>query len=100
MQTRGSKPKNDEGTSKSAAHATVAARRFLRTHGATDFIERACGVKVAPATLRKLRSVGGGPKFYKAMGRAYYEEAALFAWVMSKRSRVVGKFSDLPSRMA
>jgi hypothetical protein len=39
------------------------------------------GVKRSPATLRKLRCLGGGPPYRVFSGRPYYTEADLAAWI-------------------
>jgi hypothetical protein len=71
-----------------SARDTAAASQFLRQSG----------VPVAPTTLRKLRCIGGGPAFYKALGRVLYEERALIEWAQSKRSPEVNSTSELPLR--
>jgi hypothetical protein len=41
----------------------------------------ALGVKRTPATLRKLRCIGGGPPYRIFNGRPYYTEEELVAWI-------------------
>lgn len=53
---------------------TVAASRYLAEHGFPH----------APATLAKLRCVGGGPLFLKHGSRVRYRPSALNAWLQSR----------------
>lgn len=46
------------------------------------------GFRTAPATLNKLRCVGGGPAFERFGSRPVYQEADLLAWA---RQRTTGK---------
>ncbi len=65
------------------------------------FLWDECGVRIAPKTLQKLRSVGGGPNFYKGYGgRVFYEPASLCAWAAATRSPTVASTSELPPRAA
>jgi hypothetical protein len=50
---------------------TAAAARWLTDHG----------IRRSPITIKKLRSIGGGPSFRVLNGRAYYTEPDLVAWV-------------------
>lgn len=44
------------------------------------------GYKITPAYLQKLRSVGGGPEFFRWGRRVFYSEQALLDWVVSRTS--------------
>ena len=44
----------------------------------------ALGVRRSPATLRKLRTVGGGPPYRHLNGRAFYTERDLVEWISSR----------------
>jgi hypothetical protein len=53
------------------------------------------GFKTAPATLRKLRCVGGGPEF-ELFGRIpVYTDSALLNWALSRTRGPVRSTSDL-----
>ena len=39
------------------------------------------GIKRSPATLRKLRCIGGGPPYRIFSGRPYYTDDDLVAWI-------------------
>lgn len=53
------------------------------------------GIPYAPATLEKLRCVGGGPRFRKYGPRVRYDRADLDAWADSKISDPVSSTSEL-----
>ena len=42
------------------------------------------GVRRSPATLRKLRTLGGGPPYRRLNGRAFYTERDLVQWISSR----------------
>jgi hypothetical protein len=52
------------------------------------------GVRRTRATLRKLRCIGGGPKFRRLNGRAYYIECDLVGWIEARLSEPVGSTSE------
>ncbi len=45
------------------------------------FIKSEWGIDIAPSTLAKYASIGGGPNFTKFKRRVYYSEADLARWV-------------------
>lgn len=51
---------------------------------AAEYLLEAHGVSVAVATLNKLRSVGGGPKFQKFGRAVLYRREDLDSWAMEK----------------
>ena len=55
---------------------TAAAARWLTDHG----------IRRSPITIKKLRSIGGGPRFRVLNGRAYYSEPDLIDWVSERLS--------------
>jgi len=63
---------------------TGAASHWLRGHG----------VRRAPATLRKLRCIGGGPLYRLFNGRPYYTEQDLVDWVEARLSTPRGNTSE------
>jgi hypothetical protein len=58
---------------------------LLDTERAAAELEK-MGVRRSPKTLRKLRSVGGGPKFRILNHKPYYTEADLIAWIEERLS--------------
>ena len=44
----------------------------------------ALGIRRSPTTLRKLRTVGGGPPYRHLNGRAYYTDRDLVDWISSR----------------
>lgn len=45
-----------------------------------------CGVPRSPATLRKLRCVGGGPRFRRLNGKPLYATEDLDGWIEERLS--------------
>ena len=79
-------------------HAAFARRSrtvALDERAAADFLWQECGVVFRPATLRKRRCVGGGPPFFKAGRRVFYEPEPLRAWGFAQRSPNVTSTSEL-----
>jgi hypothetical protein len=58
------------------------------------------GVRRSPKTLRKLRCVGGGPKFRRLNGRPYYTGRDLVAWVEARLTAPVGSTSEADAARA
>ena len=76
----------------------VPALAFLRTP------EAALRVGLTPATLEKLRVVGGGPPFYRVgPKRILYDPADLDTWVRSKKfastSQRIGPATDAAAQI-
>jgi hypothetical protein len=63
---------------------TAAAAKWLTAHG----------VHRTPATLRKLRCIGGGPQFRRLNCRPYYTECDLVAWIEKRLTAPVGSTSE------
>jgi hypothetical protein len=63
---------------------TAAAAHWLTAHG----------VRRTPATLRKVRCIGGGPKFRRLNGKPYYTEADLITWIEERLTEPVGSTSE------
>ena len=58
------------------------------TDGASDYLEKEHGIRRAPATLRKLRLVGGGPFFYRLSGNTVlYSAEDLDRWVEERLTK-------------
>jgi hypothetical protein len=74
--------------------ATKAPKVRLRTAEASSYLIETHGLPVAPATLNKLRVVGGGPAFQR-FGRAIlYHCDALDAWALAKLGQPLQSTSD------
>lgn len=56
--------------------------------------EAAAYVRRAPQTLAKLRSIGGGPPYYKIGRNVYYDRVDLDAWLDSRRRRSTAPTED------
>jgi hypothetical protein len=66
----------------------------LDTRAASAFLT-ASGYTTAPATLNKLRCIGGGPVFAKFGRRPLYSQAALLEWVRARTTHPLRSTSDL-----
>ncbi len=66
-----------------AGPATLQACRF-DPPGASIYLLKIHGIRIAPATLNKLRSIGGGAEFQKFGRSVYYVQAALDDWALAK----------------
>jgi hypothetical protein len=67
------------------------------TRGASAFLAER-GYKTAPATLNKMRCVGGGPEFELFGRRPLYTEKALLEWVQARTTPPLRSTSD-PARV-
>jgi hypothetical protein len=65
----------------------------LDTRGASTFLT-AIGYTTAPATLNKLRCIGGGPIFEKFGRRPLYSETSLLSWVRGRTTHPLRSTSD------
>jgi hypothetical protein len=67
--------------------------RFFDTAAASAWLgER--GIRRSPKTLRKLRVIGGGPRFRRLNGQVFYTEAALEEWLRERVSPEYGSTSE------
>src|SRR5262245_54656714 len=66
----------------------------LNTRQAAAFLT-ASGYATAPATLNKLRCIGGGPAFEKFGRRPLYSQSSLLQWVQSRTSHPLRSTSDV-----
>lgn len=69
-------------------------RPNLRRREASEYLELAWGLTVAPTTLAKLASIGGGPCFYRGMGRPIYPREELDKFAIARRGRLLRSTSD------
>jgi hypothetical protein len=65
----------------------------LDTREASAFLT-AIGYATAPATLNKLRCIGGGPLFEKFGRRPLYSETSLLSWVRDRTTHPLRSSSD------
>jgi hypothetical protein len=59
----------------------------LRRWEASDYLLRAHDYQIAPATLARMASTGGGPDFQKIGRWPNYSPAALDRWVAARMTR-------------
>jgi hypothetical protein len=52
------------------------------------------GVHRSPAYLRKLRCIGGGPRFRRLGNKPVYTEGDLIAWIEARLSAPMGSTSE------
>ena len=71
--------------------------QLLRRRSASDHL-RARGFPVAPSTLAKLASVGGGPEFQRFGRVPLYAPEALDRWADARLSAAVASTSELGGR--
>lgn len=67
----------------------------LRRWEASDYLRIIHGLTVAPATLAKLASVGGGPGYNKANRTPLYPTEELDRWAEARLGKLVQSTSDL-----
>ena len=67
----------------------------LRRWEATEYMEFTHGLALAPATLAKLASIGGGPGFHKVGRIPLYPRDELDRWAIEKLGRVVKSTSEV-----
>jgi hypothetical protein len=67
--------------------------RLLNRQEASDFLNE-LGYKTAVASLNKLASIGGGPKFRKFGRKPLYAPADLIAWAEARTSPTVRSVTE------
>jgi hypothetical protein len=72
---------------------TTPTRRLRRTE-ASEYLKETWGIDRAPATLAKLATIGGGPKFEKANRIPLYAPQFLDEWARSILSPPMTSTSD------
>jgi hypothetical protein len=68
---------------------TTVAAEWLTAHG----------VRRSPLTLRKLRCLGGGPRFRRLGNKPVYTESDLIAWIEDGLSEPMGSTSEADATM-
>lgn len=69
---------------------------LLTTREASAYLRERHGIKRAPITLEKLRTLGGGPTFRKLGVSVYYRPEELSEWAEGRLSRPLRSTSELP----
>jgi hypothetical protein len=67
----------------------------LRRWEASEYLEIKHGLRIAPATLAKLASVGGGPAFNHAGRIPLYPTGELDQWAKSRLGPLVNSTSEI-----
>jgi hypothetical protein len=67
----------------------------LNTTEASEYLMLQHGVKCAPATMAKLRSVGGGARYNKCGVSPVYPREALDEWALARLGRLKSNTSDM-----
>jgi hypothetical protein len=60
----------------------------LRRVEASEYLLRMYGLRLAPATLAKMASIGGGPAFHKASATPLYPRTELDRWAVARLGRL------------
>jgi hypothetical protein len=66
----------------------------LRRWEVSEYMELMHGLTIAPVTLAKLASIGGGPGFHRVGRIPLYPRDELDRWAVNKLGRVVRSTSD------
>ncbi len=72
----------------------------LRRVEASAYLLQAHGLRVAPASLAKMATCGGGPRFNKVTRAVYYPVDELDIWAIAKLGGTVGNTSEVGERQA
>ena len=67
----------------------------LRRWEASEYLELAHGLTIAPATLAKLASTGGGPSFHAVSRAPLYPTDELDAWAARRLGKLVSSTSEV-----
>ncbi|WP_043758256.1 hypothetical protein [Methylobacterium oryzae] len=68
--------------------------RDLRRWEASAYLKKRFNISMAPATLAKLASLGGGPPFYRNARAPLYPVDLLDEWALARRGNVVRSTSE------
>jgi hypothetical protein len=66
----------------------------LRRWEASEYLEVVHGLVIAPATLAKWASIGGGPRFHKSLRTPLYPTAELDLWAVDRLGGLRNSTSD------
>ena len=70
-------------------------RPRLRRKDAAEYLELRWGIKIAPSTLAKWASTGGGPAFQRMNRTPLYSPVGLDAWVIEKLGPTINNTSQV-----
>jgi hypothetical protein len=74
-------------------------RKYRRSE-ASEYLKREHGLDVAPTTLAKLATTGGGPSFYSGPKFPLYPQGGLDEWAKRKLGKLVNSTSEAPPKPA
>jgi hypothetical protein len=74
--------------------AAVLPKRNLRRVEASEYLRDTYGIPCAPATLAKMVSIGGGPRYHKVNRSPLYPVAELDAWAQHRLGLLRSSSSD------
>lgn len=66
----------------------------LRRWEAAEYLKLKHGIEIAPATLAKYASVGGGPGFQKSLRTPLYPTSELDRWATERLGSICGSTSE------
>ena len=66
----------------------------LRRWEASDYLKLVHGIEVAPATLAKWASIGGGPSYQKSLRTPLYPVGELDRWAADRLGTLMRSSSD------
>ncbi len=69
-------------------------RPRLRRKEASQYLDWKFGINIAPATLAKMASVGGGPRYHKFGRVPLYPLSELNDWAEQRLGRLLSSSSD------
>lgn len=69
--------------------------RALRRWEASAYLKKRFNISMAPATLAKLASIGGGPRFYRNARAPLYPVDLLDEWALARRGNIVRSTSEV-----
>ena len=72
----------------------------LRRWEASQYLETVHGLRVAPATLAKWASVGGGPAYHKCSRTPLYPIVELDRWAIARLGNLVSNTSEADQQRA
>ena len=67
----------------------------LRRRAASEYLQSSWGISCRPATLAKLATIGGGPRFAHFGRWPVYDVKELDQWVLSRLSGLKSSTSDM-----
>jgi len=67
----------------------------LRRWEAAEYLEIAHGISIAPATLAKMVTTGGGPHFHKALRTPLYPRDELDRWAAERLGKLRASSSEV-----